>query len=253
MIVAAFQTPLLPAGSMDSIALIRKRIDWCETAGVEILCCPEAILGGLADYSDYPEQFSIRVSDGELNNVLSPLESDNVCIIVGFTEIDNDGRLFNSAAVYHRGAVVGVYRKLHPAINSSVYSAGDRYPVFEIGDLKFGVVICRDSNFSEPARIMADSGATALFVPTNNGLPKHRDFGNLRELTTQTDVSLAVDNQMFVIRADVAGETDRLVSCGSSEIVSPDGIVLQSAMRFGEDLVVANICTCPKQTQENAG
>lgn len=238
---------------MDSIALIRDRIDWCETSGVELLCCPEAILGGLADYSDCPEQLAIRVGNGELNTVLSPLASDRVAIIVGFTELADDGRLFNSAAVYHRGAVLGIYRKLHPAINQSVYRAGDQYPTFEIGDLKFGIVICRDSIFPKPARIMANSGATALFVPTNNGLPKHRDFGDLQAIATKADVNLAVDNQMFVIRADVAGETDKLISRGSSEIIDPNGVVLQSSTRFAEDLIVANISVCQEQRTANAG
>ena len=49
MKVAAYQAPLLPAGSMAALGLIRKRLDWCESEGVEILCCPEAVLGGLAD------------------------------------------------------------------------------------------------------------------------------------------------------------------------------------------------------------
>ena len=38
----------------------------------------------------------------------------------------------------------------------------------------FGIVICNDSNYVEPARLMAAQGATALFVPTNNGLPPKR-------------------------------------------------------------------------------
>jgi predicted amidohydrolase len=41
-------------------------------------------------------------------------------------------------------------------------------PVFTIEDLTFGILICRDSTYSERARIMAAQGATVLFVPTNN-------------------------------------------------------------------------------------
>jgi len=82
--------------------------------------------------------------------------------------------LYNSAAVFQRGSVAGVYRKLYPAIRRSVYEAGREVPVFQVGDLSFGIVICNDSNYSEPARLMAARGATALFVPTNNGLPLPR-------------------------------------------------------------------------------
>src|SRR5205085_4306491 len=65
MKVAAYQAPLLASGSMEALALIRKQVEWCESAGVEILCCPEGILGGLADYSTRPRSIAIDVEDGQ--------------------------------------------------------------------------------------------------------------------------------------------------------------------------------------------
>src|SRR5205823_478445 len=126
---------------------------------------------GLADYASRPTDSALDVEGGQLHALLAPLASDKVATILGFTEIDRSGRLYNSAAVWHKGAVVGLYRKLYPAINRSIYEAGDKLPVFTVGELTFGIIICNDSNYYEPARIMAAQGATALFVPTNNGLP----------------------------------------------------------------------------------
>ena len=82
---------------------------------MEILGCPEAILGGLADYAPRPEDFAIKVESGQLKAVLTPLASETVTTIVGFTEITAAGRLYNSAAVFHHGAVVGLYRKDVPS------------------------------------------------------------------------------------------------------------------------------------------
>jgi 5-aminopentanamidase len=172
--VAAYQAPLPPCGSMESLERIRHQVARCEMEGVEILCCPEAILGGLADYAPRPADVAFDVAAGDLDDVLMPLASDSVTTILGFTERSGADSLYNSAAVFHKGAVVGLYRKLHPAIRRSVYHAGDRMPVFRIGGLTFGIVICNDSNDPELARIMALQGATALFVPTNNGLPLDR-------------------------------------------------------------------------------
>ena len=93
---------------MEPIELIRKRVVWCEAEGVEILCCPEAVVGGLADYAARPSSIAIEVEDGQLSAVLKPLASDTVTIILGFTEISKTGQLYNSAAVYHKGVVVGV-------------------------------------------------------------------------------------------------------------------------------------------------
>lgn len=241
MKVAAYQAPLLPSGSMDSIRLIRERIGWCESEGVELLCCPEAILGGLADYAEDPSRIAIATGRGALEWVLAPLASPRVTTIIGFTEIDLGGRLFNSAAVFHQGAVLGIYRKRQPAIRRSVYQAGRDLPVFEVGGLRFGIQICLDTNDPEPARTLARAGAAALFFPTNNGLPHGRADETLTIDARNIDIARAVENDVYVIRADVSGRNDALLSYGSSGIVDPEGMVLQSGRTLSEDILVVEI------------
>jgi predicted amidohydrolase len=237
--VAAYQAPLLPSGSLEALGLIRKQVEWCEANGVTILCCPEAILGGLADYAANPTEFAINARGDQLSTALALVASDTVTTIVGFTEITAAGRLYNAAAVFHKGSVIGLYRKLYPAINRSIYYAGDQMPVFQVGDLTFGILICNDSNYIEPARILASKGATALFIPTNNGLPP--DKADVAAHARNIDIARAIENSVTVIRADVAGRTDSRVSYGSSGIVDSEGLVLQSARRLNEDLIVADL------------
>jgi predicted amidohydrolase len=237
--VAAYQAPLLAIGSMAALELIRERVRWCEGEGVDILCCPEAVLGGLADYAPSSDDYAIDVDRGELAATLAPIASDRVTTIVGFTERVESTELCNSAAVFHKGAVAGVYRKQHPAIRKSIYGAGDAAPVFTIGELTFGILICNDSNHREPARTMAAQGAKALFVPTNNGLPLDR--ADVVADARKADIALAQANRAWIVRADVAGRTAGLMSYGSSAIVNPDGVVVQSARRLSEDLLVADL------------
>jgi predicted amidohydrolase len=109
--IAAYQAPLLEPGAMDTLALIRAQVERCEAEGIEILCCPEAILGGLADYSEEPTGYAIAACDGRLESALSILSSDIVTTIVGFTELAGDGKLYNAAAVYHQGSVVAAPRQ----------------------------------------------------------------------------------------------------------------------------------------------
>lgn len=167
--------------------------------------------------------------------------------IVGFTERAKSGRLYNSAAVLHRGVVIGLYRNLYPAIHRSVYDAGTDVPVFQVGDLRFGIVTCNDSNYLEPARLMATQGAAALFVPSNNGLPPDRGGAELVTLARNVDISRAVDNSLWVIRADVAGRCGALTSHGSSGIVDRDGMVVRTARELSEDLVVSEIDPRPRR------
>ncbi|HYO82704.1 MAG TPA: carbon-nitrogen hydrolase family protein [Bryobacteraceae bacterium] len=241
MKVAACLAPLLSAGSPEAIDFIREQVRRCEWEGVSILCCPEAILGGLADYIENPSRFAIRTNNGQLDEVLMPLASDTVTLIVGFTELADDNQLFNAAAVFGRGRVSGLYRKLHPAIRRSVYSPGSATPVFRVGKLTFGIVICYDSTFSEPARAMAAQGAKALFVPANNALPKTRGYAELVHEARASDIARAVENRVWVIRADVAGVNSDLASHGSSAIVDPNGNVMRDADLRSTDLLVADI------------
>ena len=69
MKVAAYQVPLWATSSMKVVSLIREQVEWCESHGIEILCCPEGVLGGLADYASRPTEFAIDVASGQLHSL----------------------------------------------------------------------------------------------------------------------------------------------------------------------------------------
>jgi predicted amidohydrolase len=141
--------------------------------------------------------------------------------------------------VFHDGTVVGIYRKRHPAITRSVYSAGDQSPVFTVGALSFGIMICNDSNDPELAIDMAARGASAIFLPSNNSLPPER--ANVVALSRAVDIARGRDNEVMIVRADVAGRTADRVSFGSSAIVDARGTVLRAGAALREDILVAEI------------
>lgn len=200
------------------------------------------MLGGLADYASEPTAIAIDPNSGQLAELLHPLPNSSIAIIVGFTEIDRRSkRLYNSAAVWQNGSIIGVYRKVYPAINRSVYHQGEELPVFTVHGLTFGIVICNDSNYLEPARVMAHKGAAAIFIPTNNGLPASKGGPALVRTARAIDITRAVENSVSIVRADVVGSTGELECHGSSGIVDPDGRVLQEATSMKESLVVADI------------
>ena len=245
MKVAVYQASLLPIGSLGALDLVREQVVRCEAKDISILCCPEAILGGLADFSDEPHRFAIRVIDGDLDRVLTPLKSTAVTTIIGFTELAPDGNLYNSAAVLHHGQLAGIYRKHHPARRKSVYSSGSESTVYEVGRLRFGVIICNDSNYAEPARQMSLRGATALFVPSNNAVPVARAFPGIVQETRAADTVRAIENRVWVLRADVAGRLQELVAFGTSGVVNPTGKVVCEAKADCTDLLVADLAATP--------
>lgn len=241
MKVAAYQAPLSGAGPREAVERIEAQVRRCEREGVAVLCCPEAVLGGLADHAPHPGAFALAADPAGLGAILAPLASATVAVIVGFSERGGDGRLYNSAAVLHRGEIVGVYRKRHPAIRRSVYSAGREAPVFRVGPLVFALAICNDSNHPEIAREAAARGAAALFVPTNNGMPPSKAGPGLAERTRALDRATARENGLWVVRADVAGRLGALECEGCSAITDPAGGAAARAGAWKEDLIVAEI------------
>jgi predicted amidohydrolase len=88
---------------------------------------------------------------------------------------------------------------------------------------------------------MAASGAAALFIPTNNGLPNGRASLQLNAAARTAEIARAIENRVWVIRADVAGRNGTLTSLGCSEIVNPQGDVVQEGRLENSDLLVADI------------
>lgn len=241
MKVAAYQAPYLPFGSFDAVTLIRDQLDKCETAEVEVLCCPEAVLGGLAleGAGQRPGDVALAVANGELAEVLGPLLESPVTVIIGFTERDPGGRLYSSAALLSAGVVAAVYRKVYPGYRT-VISAGAELPVFRHGATPYGVMICNDIWYAEPARLLANSGAAVIFVPTNSG--------HLREPSTSfrargdnLPIARAVENTTTVVVADIAGHQEDVLAYGFSAVVDPDGIVLAKAEPMTECLLISDI------------
>jgi 5-aminopentanamidase len=95
---------------------------------------------------------------------------------------------------------------------------------------------------------MASQGATALFIPTNNGLLPTKAGPEIITEATNADIARAVENSVSVIRADVAGHSGDLVSYGSTGIIDAQGIVLGSAQQLKTDLVVAEITSRAKSS-----
>ncbi|WP_264039042.1 carbon-nitrogen hydrolase family protein [Mycolicibacterium hodleri] len=241
--VAAYQGPYLPFGSMDAVELIREQLTECERIGVDLLCCPEAILGGLAHESDGQIPHDVAVSVEELRRLLAPLTSSPVATVVGFTEHADDGQLHNSAAFLADGAVQLVYRKVYPGYRT-VIRAGTELPVIAFRGTVVGIMICNDLWYVEPARILASKGAAVILVPTNSGHLRNAPLDNrLRTRSETLPVARAVDNTVSVVIADIAGRQHGRAALGSSRIVDPDGALLCAANPHEVGLVASTIDT----------
>lgn len=226
---------------MDAVELIREQLTLCEGTGVDLLCCPEAILGGLAHEADGQSPHDVAVSVKELRRLLAPLRASPVATVVGFTELAEDGQLYSFAALLVDGAVQLVYRKVYPGYRT-VIRAGTELPVTAFRGTVVGIMICNDLWYVEPARILASRGAAVILVPTNSGHLRNTPVDSrLRSRGEMLPVARAVDNTVSVVIADIAGRQQGRAALGSSRIVDPDGAVLCAAKPHEVGLVVTTV------------
>lgn len=114
------------------------------------------------------------------------------------------GKLYNTASVFdEQGRLISLHRKLHlfdidipggmTFQESKTLTGGNRVTVFECSLGRFGLGICYDLRFPEPATIACRLGAAAVFYPgAFNTTTGPRSW----ELLLR---SRATDNQLYVI------------------------------------------------------
>ena len=109
------------------------------------------------------------------------------------------------------------------------YIPGTEVGIFEIGNIKFGDVICYEVAFGETVRALIQGGAQFIVIQTNNATYGHTEQ----------------PNQQFAISRFRAIEHGRSVviasTSGISGAISPDGQVLSKTNEFEPAIVEASI------------
>lgn len=162
--------------------------------------------------------------------------------VVGFVD-DEEGDLFNAAAVLHDGKVVSVYRK-HYLPNYGVFDEfryfqqGEEGLVLTLDGARVGITICEDIWYpGGPARAEALLGDAHLLLNISAS-PYH--MGKLAWRERMLSVR-ANDNLAAVAYVNLVGGQDELVFDGASVVLSESGEVLARAKQFAEDFLAADI------------
>lgn len=213
----------LEANLERALGTIRK-----EASDAAVACLPEYFSTPYFPAEQDPDRFDLAVpDDGEFIGHIRETAADvETAIVAPFFELGQPGgRYYNSAIVVDAtGGVRGKYRKLHPfqrpGYNESYYFApGDLgAPVFDVGGLTVGIMLCYDRHFPELARVLALRGADVIFVPTCSFGDENRDEIWIHELT-----GLAVATSTYVVGVNRAGEEAGKAHFGASTVVDPTG------------------------------
>ena len=156
--------------------------------------------------------------------VLDRLPKTGPMIVMGLIEVEK-GRLFNTAIVVERGAVIGRYRKAHLLDGEQIFDAGNDNHVFDVAGLRFGINICYDTNFAEAASKVANLGASLIVCPANNMLHR-KTVEALKDLHNSVRGERCRETGLWLVSADVTGERDGRISWGPTAVLNPAGEVV---------------------------
>jgi len=210
-----------------------------------IVCFPECFLTGYPDTAEKAAAGAFPMDGPEMQRLLDVSSRYEAAAIVGFNE-KRAADLYNTAAVVHRGHLLGHYSKC--AAYQKFHRQGRHFPIFEHQGLTFGVLICADGGYIEPARLLALKGARAIFAPHFNYI---KPEGLLQHFTkVRADhAARAIENQIYFIRGNnvVLDHTKSGISkvqgvgYGDSYVMGPDGQIIAQSRRHQEDFLVADI------------
>ncbi len=239
----------LDAQLADFAGNLRKLVAGLEKADrdrVDIVCFPECFLTGYPDKEEAAREGAFAIDSPQMMQVLDQSARFEAAFIVGFNELRGE-HLYNTAVVVHKGHLLGHYSKCSAYMQ--FHKQGREFPVFEHKGLKFGIVICSDGGYIEPARLLAMQGAKVIFSPHFNYIGKDGLINHFMHVRAD-HTARAVENVVYFVRGNNVslGQEECIanydgVGYGDSYIIDPWGEIMVRTRRHREDFIFADIDT----------
>ncbi|MGQ7296366.1 carbon-nitrogen hydrolase family protein [Quadrisphaera sp. KR29] len=215
------------------------------TAGAHLLVLPDATVGGYVDdlvdpALDGDDALPPAVDlDGPEVARIAELAGDTVVcfgiserVSVGSDDVPGRADRYNTAVCVHRGAVLGVHRKVHlPLGESQAYRAGDRFAAFDTPVGRLGMLVDFDKTFPESARTLALDGAQVLACLSAWPASATERADRIRldrqaRLFDLYDAARAAENQVWLVSSNQTGVQGGLRFLGQAKVVDPAGEVV---------------------------
>ena len=110
---------------------------------------------------------------GKTSQFLIKVSKMTGAILIGGYIEQEGNNIYNSALIVSKNRVIDSYRKIHLYFKEKLwFSPGDKpLKVYDVNNLKIGIMICFDWIFPEVARSLALLGADVIAHPANLVLP----------------------------------------------------------------------------------
>ncbi|MDL1968061.1 MAG: nitrilase [Deltaproteobacteria bacterium] len=207
--------------------------------GASIICYPEMNITGYSTREDIIDAAE-PVPGPITREIVKLAESELIVILAGIAEKDSKGRIFASHLVIKPHEPLSVYRKLHISPpERTIFTPGNKIPLFESHGVKFGIQLCYDAHFPELSTYMAINGADIIFIPhaSPRGTPDEKFRSWMRHLPAR-----AYDNGLFVIACNQTGDNGKgLGFPGIAMIIGPSGEVLSKNLNGKQGMLIYDL------------
>lgn len=207
---------------------------------VEFICLPEGFLTGYYAEEELARENCLEVASTIFQEWLAEMNPYQPTIIIGFNEREGD-HVFDSVAIVEKGKLLGIQRKHY--LYHNYFTPGSSFSIFQSKGIIFGVTICLDTNYFEPARLLALQGATILFSPMCNRVSLNHPYAERPNYYSHF-VARSFENRCWLVTADWICPNDGNTVCpGHSVIYDPDGQEIARSPEGEEDLLIVDIPT----------
>lgn len=163
----ALATPPFPKSIADGLQQVKTMVKEAADSQAAIICFPESYIPGypLLDFLVAPH--TAEDLEQALQSVCAMAKQYHIAIIMPMDKYGTGG-VYNVAVVINdQGEILGHQTKNQLDLSEdNQWTAGTERQIFEVDDLKFGIVICHEGfRYPETVRWAARNGAQLVFHP----------------------------------------------------------------------------------------
>lgn len=211
----------------------------------DIILFPELSITG---YSLKDAVYDVALTDDD--SKLDPIKklSEKISIIFGMAELDKRFEIYNTLMFFEEGEIKSKHRKVYlPNYGlfeeKRYFSSGNRFRAFDSKFGRFGMLICEDMWHPTSGVILAQDGASVIFVAAAGiarGIDQNMKPENVR-VWEAINRSLAISTTSYLVFANRIGVEDGLMFWGGSEIIDPSGNTVAKAGYHEEEHISTDI------------
>ncbi|VVC75647.1 N-carbamoyl-D-amino acid hydrolase [Aquicella siphonis] len=234
--VAAYQGPVSEDSVQTNLDKVLEITELAEKLQVDILCFPETFLHGYFSSREEAMRHALDLNSVEFRAICNRFSSfEKTTVLLGVNEMVED-KIYNTVVAIEKGKCLGRYRKAYTYAPYDYYALGRDFPVFEKKGVKYGIIVCLDSVYREPAYLAALQGARVIFCPSFNRVQKETHMFHYLHRKSHF-ISRAFDNHCWFIVSDIIWDKGEEACPGCACILNDEGEMIAKADAFQEVLL----------------